>query len=295
MFVRGYVSCSRVPPCRSFVVPKCSLYQTPEASKRYLYLSRTVAVIGRTLQHRPGIPGRKSCLDRDGRSNRRIHEHRDHQQWPSLYQLFVVARFTRIEQAAGQADSQTINVRSQDDRLLTRQETDSLPVGVVHRDRIRIVGVSRFADKADAFAGESRSPMEMPARNARRNLTDVDGSADLVRITTTRIAHVFCLLYENETDFPSQPRLPFRRARTARGVIALDLEANRDASYETNGGVILWRAEGFRPVITSSAPCLVSPVVPLGQVAGRDGGHSALPAQSDERGSASRWTPPCSR
>jgi len=137
--------------------------------------------------------------------------------------------------------------------------------------------------------------MEMPARNARRNLTDVDGSADLVRITTTRIAHVFCLLYENETDFPSQPRLPFRRARTARGVIALDLEANRDASYETNGGVILWRVEGFRPVITSSAPCLVSPVVPLGQVAGRDGGHSALPAQSDERGSASRWTPPCSR
>jgi len=96
-------------------------------------------------------------------------------------------------------------------------------------------------------------------------------------------------------DSPSQPRLRFRRSRTARGVIALHLEDKRDAAYGTNGGAILWRAEGVRSVITASGPCLVSSVVPPGQVTGRDGDHCALPAQSDERGSASPWTLSCNR
>src|SRR5271165_2536551 len=82
--------------------------------------------------------------------------------------------------------------------------------------------------------------MEIPARNTRRNITEVGGSANFVRITTTSTTHVFCLLCHPKTDCPSEPWPAFRRPRTPRGVIALTMEDNRDAESETNGGVILW-------------------------------------------------------
>ena len=83
-----------------------------------------------------------------------------------------------------------------DRRLLTRHEADPVPLSVVHRDRIRVVGVSRFAYQVNDITGHGRSLVVMPARNAGRNFTHVDGSADLVLITTSRITHFSCLQYK---------------------------------------------------------------------------------------------------